>query len=48
MSMHCCITMYNTKLLNRFEHNSLTYFNYDDDCFNNNECDFKVNIVVGM
>ena len=48
MSMHCCINIYNTKLLYRFERNNSTYLDYDDDCFNNDECDFNITILVGI
>ena len=48
MSMHCCINMQNTKLLYQFEWNNLNYLSYEGGCFNNNECGFKVTILVGM
>ena len=34
--------MQNYKQLYRFKWNNLTYLDYEDDCFNNKECDFKV------
>ena len=46
--MHCYINMYNTKAFYPFEWNNFTYLNYNKNCFNNNKCDFKVKIVVGM
>ena len=46
--MHHSIIMYNSKLLYWYKRNKLTYFDYDDDCLNKKECDFKVEIVVGM
>ena len=48
MSMHCNINMYNSKLLYQFKHNNLVYLDYDNNCFDNDECDFKVKIIVGM
>ena len=48
MSMHCFIIMQNTKILDRFEWNNLTYLGYNDECFNNDRCDFKVTIEVGI
>ena len=46
--MHCNINMRNLKQQYQFKHNSFTYTDYDDDCFNNKECDFKVKILVEM
>ena len=31
-----------------YKHNNLTCLVYNDDCFNNKECDFKIKIVVKM
>ena len=40
--------MYQPKGLYQSKHNNSTYCIYDDDCFNNDECDLKVKIVVVM
>ena len=48
MSMNCGINMQNLKRMCVFKHNNLTYIVYDNGCFNNEECDFKVKIVVVM
>ena len=46
--MHRSINLQNSEQLYRFKWNKLTYLGYDEDCFNKEECDFKVKIVVGM
>ena len=48
MIMHYSINMYKLKLLYQYKHRNLTHHFYDDDCFNNEWCDFKVKIVVGI
>ena len=48
MSMYCCINMYNTKRLYRFEQKNLAYLDYKKNCFNYDKCDFKVIIVLVM
>ena len=32
----------------RFERNKLAYLDYDDIFFNNDKCDFKIKILIGM
>ena len=40
--------MYNPKRLCPYKHNNLTYLVYNNDCFNNKKCEFKVKIVVKL
>ena len=46
--MHFSINVCNLKLWYQFKNNNLTYLDYDDDCSNNQKCDFKLKIVLGM
>ena len=46
--MNCSINVYNSKQLYGFKWKNLTYLVYNNDCFNNKECDFKVNTEVGI
>ena len=48
MSFYCSSNMYNLKLLYMYKHNNFNSLIYDGNFFNNEECDFKLNIVVGM
>ena len=48
MSMRCIINMYKLKRFYHYKHRNLTYRVYNDDCFNNKECDSKEKNVVGM
>ena len=42
MSMRCIINMYKLKRFYHYKHRNLTYRVYNDDCFNNKECDLKI------
>ena len=48
MSMHCSIKMYKPKQFYKYKRNNLNCHFYNNDCFNNKECGFKVNILVEM
>ena len=48
MSKHCSINMYKSKWFYQYKSENLTHHFYDNDCFNNEECGFKVKIVVGI
>ena len=48
MNIHWCITMYNSKQLYWFKRNTLTYLDYDNNSFNNDECGFKLKFAAGM
>ena len=49
-----CIIMYQSiniqilKQLYQYQQKNMTYLDYDDDCFINEQCDFKVKIVLGF
>ena len=46
--IHHSVNMQNFKLLCPCARNNWAYLNYNDGYLNNEECDFKVKIVVGM
>ena len=46
--MHRSINIQNPKQVYPFKWNNLTYFDYDDDCFNIEESDLKILIVLVM
>ena len=46
--IHYIINMQIWKGMYNLKRNKPTYLDYDDNCFNNNECDFKVKIEVVM
>ena len=46
--MHRSINMQNSKWLYWYKQNNLTYLDYDSNCFNNGECDFKINCSINV
>ena len=46
--MHCIINMNNSKQQYRFRQKNLTYLDYDEGPFNNEECEFKVKMLLVM
>ena len=48
MSMYFSTNMYNLKQFYWFKQKNLTHLDYENNCFNNDEYDFKVKIAVGI
>ena len=44
ISMHCSINPQDYKQLYPHKQNNLTYLVYEDNCFDNGECDFKLEL----
>ena len=46
--MYRGINVWNSKILYHFKQNNLTCIVCEGGCFNNKECEFKVNVLVGI